>query len=105
MSSRNRIAFGTVILLLSLGVARIGCAGGAEQEVCNLGADYALGLEDYPAAIRLHAEVVRKRPDYALAYYHPGFAQGMMGNRTAELSDYQHAAASIMVRHPAGLGL
>jgi Flp pilus assembly protein TadD len=42
---------------------------------------------------RLHAEVVRKHPDNALAHYHLGFAQGMTGNRTAEVREYQRAAA------------
>jgi Flp pilus assembly protein TadD len=36
---------------------------------------------------------VRKHPDNALAHYHLGFAEGMVGNRTAELSEYQRAAA------------
>jgi tetratricopeptide (TPR) repeat protein len=93
MSIRNRIAFAAAVLLLSLGIARIACAGGGEQQVCDVGADYALGLENYPEAIRLHADVVRKHPDNALAHYHLGFAEGMIGNRTAELSEYQRAAA------------
>jgi tetratricopeptide (TPR) repeat protein len=93
MSTWSRIAFGAAILLLSLGVACVASAGGGDQQVCDVGADYALGLEDYPEATRLHAEVVRKHPDNALAHYHLGFAQGMIGNRTAELSEYQRAAA------------
>ncbi len=93
MRTRNRIAFGAVILLLSLGIACNASAGGGEQQICDVGADYALGLEDYSEAIRLHAEVVRKYPDNALAHYHLGFAEGMMGNRTAELKEYQRAAA------------
>ncbi|MEA2649240.1 MAG: protein O-mannosyl-transferase [Candidatus Binataceae bacterium] len=93
MSTRKRIAFAAAVLMLSLGIARIACAGGADQQVCDVGADYALGVEDYPKAIRLHAEVARKHPDNALAHYHLGFAEGMVGNRTAELSEYQRAAA------------
>jgi Flp pilus assembly protein TadD len=38
-------------------------------------------------------KVVRKHPDNALAHYHLGFAQGMTGNRTAEVREYQRAAA------------
>jgi hypothetical protein len=72
------------ILLLSLSIACTATAGGGEQQVCDVGADYALGVEDYPQAISLHGEVVRKHPDNALAHYHLGFAEGMMGNRTAE---------------------
>jgi Flp pilus assembly protein TadD len=93
MCSRNRIAFGTAILLFSLGIARIASAAGGEQQVCDVRADYALGIEDYPEAIRLHAEVVHEHPDNALAHYHLGFAQGMMGNKTAEVTEYQRAAA------------
>jgi len=89
----NRIAFVAAILLLSLGIARIACAGGGEQQVCDIRADYALGVEEYTEAIRLHAEVVRKHPNNALAHYHLGFAEGMTGNRTAEVSEYQRAAA------------
>jgi len=92
MSPRKRIAFAAAVLLLSLGIARIACAGGGDQQVCDVGADYALGVEDYPKAIRLHADVVRKHPDNALAHYHLGFTQGMIGKRTAERSEYQRAA-------------
>jgi Flp pilus assembly protein TadD len=79
--------------LLSL---RIGCnavARGADQQVCDVGADYSLGVEDYTKAIRLHREVVRRFPENALAHYHLGFALGMMGDRSAEFSEYRRAAA------------
>ena len=92
MSSRNGISFGTAIVLLSLGIACFTAAGGGERQICDVGADYALGGEDYPAAIRLHTAVVREHPDNALAHYHLGFAEGMMGDRTAEVSEYQRAA-------------
>jgi len=68
-------------------------AAGGEQQVCDVRADYALGVEDYTEAIRLHAEVLRKHPENALAHYHLGFAEGIMGNRTAEVREYQRAAA------------
>ena len=92
MNTRNRILFAAAIWLLSLGIARIASAGGGEQQVCNVHADYALGVEDYPQAIRLHAEVVRKHPDDALAHYHLGFAEGMIGDTRAEAIEYQRAA-------------
>jgi Flp pilus assembly protein TadD len=92
MNIRNRIAFAAAILLLSLGIACIASARGGDQQVCDARADYALGVEDYPEAIRLHAEVVREHPDDALAHYHLGFAEGMMGNRTAEVREYEQAA-------------
>jgi Flp pilus assembly protein TadD len=92
-STLNRIALASAILLVLLGIACNASADGSEQQVCDVGADYALGIENYPEAIRLHAEVVRKRPDDALAHYHLGFAEGMMGNRTEEVKEYQRAAA------------
>jgi tetratricopeptide (TPR) repeat protein len=79
--------------MLSLGIARIASAAGGVQQVCDVRADYALGVEDYSEAIRLHGEVIRKHPDDALAHYHLGFAEGMMGNKKAEVSEYQRAAA------------
>ena len=68
-------------------------AAGSEQQVCDARADYAMAIEDYPETIRLHAEVVHEHPNNALAHYHLGFAQGMMGNKTAEVTEYQRAAA------------
>jgi tetratricopeptide (TPR) repeat protein len=87
------VPFAAAILLLSGGIVCNAGAGGGEQQVCDVGADYFLGVEDYPEAIRLHREVVRKFPDNALAHYHLGFAQGMMGDREAEISEHQRAAA------------
>ena len=91
---KHKIWFSAAVLLLSLslGIACNATAGGGEQQVCDIRADHALGVENYPEAIRLHTEVVREHPDDALAHYHLGFAQGMMGNRAAEVSEYQRAA-------------
>jgi tetratricopeptide (TPR) repeat protein len=68
-------------------------AGGTEEQVCDVSADYALSMEDYSETIRLHAEIVHRHPDNALAHYHLGFAEGMLGNTKAELREYQRAAA------------
>ena len=96
MSHNQNIRFALVlvaaILLLS---QRIGCnaiAGGADETVCDVGADDSLGVEDYTKAILLHREIVRRFPENALAHYHLGFALGMMGERTAEFSEYRRAA-------------
>lgn len=90
---KHEIWFCAATLLLLLSIACIASAREGELQVCDVRADYALGVEDYSEAIRLHAEVVRERPDDALAHYHLGFAQGMMGNQTAEVTEYQRAAA------------
>jgi len=58
---------------------------------CNVSADYALGIEDYPEAIRLHESVLRHDPSDALAHYHLGFAYGMSGDAVAELREYVRA--------------
>ena len=85
MSTWNRITFGAVILLLSLGIASSASTGEGDEQVCDVHADYALGVEDYSEAIRLHVEVLRKHPDNALAHYHLGFAEGMMATERRNL--------------------
>jgi Flp pilus assembly protein TadD len=87
------VVIATAFLLLSLWIPKQAIAGGSEQQVCNVGADYSLGMEDYSEAIRRHVEVVRKHPDSALAHYHLGFALGMVGDRMAEVNEYQRAEA------------
>ena len=79
------------ILLMSAGVTFKAIAGSRAAQVCDVDADYALGLEDYRLAIRRHTDVLRLDPDNALAHYHLGFAQGMEGNRAAEINEYQRA--------------
>ena len=81
------------ILLLSLTSGHNAFAGLAQEQVCDVRADYSLGVDDYPEAIRLHVEVVRRQPANALAHYHLGFAQGMAGNRAAEIKQYQQAVS------------
>jgi tetratricopeptide (TPR) repeat protein len=61
--------------------------------ICDTSADLVLAAEEYPEAIRLHLEVLKRNPNSALAHYHLGFAQGMMGNRRAEVGEYQRAEA------------
>jgi len=51
-----------------------------------------LVVEHYPEAIRLHREFLRKFPTNALGHYHLGFAEGMTGDTSAELVEYQRAA-------------
>ena len=65
----------------------------AEGQICDATADYFLAAENYSQAIRLHREVLRKHPENALAHYHLGFAEGMVGDRTQELDEYRRAAA------------
>jgi hypothetical protein len=79
------------LLPLSFWIGNNLLAGVAIEQVCNVGADYSLGGEDYSKAIRLHVEVVCKRPKNALAHYHPGSPKRIVGDRTAEVREYQRA--------------
>jgi Flp pilus assembly protein TadD len=91
LRSFSPVLIAATIMLLSLWIPGYGIAGGAREQVCDVGADYSLGVEDYSEAIRLHREIVRKHPRNALAHYHLGFAQGMVGDTTAEVSEYKQA--------------
>lgn len=84
---------GAAVLLLALHQVCNAIAGGAEEQVCNIDADYALGVEDYAEAVRLHLQVVSNHPENALAHYHLGFAESMVGDKTAEIREYQRAEA------------
>jgi len=63
-----------------------------DAQICDLDADFALGREDYPAAIILHRKLLQTQPDNALAHYHLGFAYGMTGRTSEELTEYLTAA-------------
>ena len=93
MRSIALVTIAASILLLSLWTPPHAITGGAEQQVCDVGADYSLGAEDYSEAIRRHVEIVRKYPENSLAHYHLGFALGMVGDRIAEVREYERAEA------------
>jgi tetratricopeptide (TPR) repeat protein len=63
-------------------------ASASKDEICDINADYALGREDYPAAILMHRNVLRAHSSNALAHYHLGFAYGMIGKTKDEVSEY-----------------
>lgn len=65
----------------------------SNEQVCDPLADYFLGMEDYPEAIRRHRVVIENEPDNALAHYHLGFAYGVVGEHRQELAEYQRAIA------------
>jgi tetratricopeptide (TPR) repeat protein len=66
-------------------------ASSNQAQICDPLADYFLGMEDYPEAIKRHLAVVKAHPSNALAYYHLGFAYGLMGEHKRELADYEKA--------------
>jgi Flp pilus assembly protein TadD len=63
----------------------------ASEQICDPLADYFLGMEDYPEAIRRHKLVIKEHPDNALAHYHLGFCYGLLGQHGLELTEYQNA--------------
>jgi tetratricopeptide (TPR) repeat protein len=64
----------------------------AKEQICDAKADFALGREDYPSAIALHRRLLQAQPDNALAHYHLGFAYGMTGRASEELTEYLTAS-------------
>jgi tetratricopeptide (TPR) repeat protein len=81
------------IALFSLSIRAYAIAGANTAQICDVSADYSLGIEDYPSAVRLHLEVVRQHPENALAHYHLGYAYGMLGNGFSELKEFRQAEA------------
>src|SRR6266446_3972251 len=87
-----RLRVGAITLaLLFLGAAS-SWATAPDDEVCDVNADFALGLENYPTAIELHRNFLHAHNDNALAHYHLGFAYGMTGRTTEEINEYLAAA-------------
>jgi hypothetical protein len=82
-----------IVLVWTAPVATAFARQHSAAAICDTSADFFLEAEDYPEAIRLHLQVLRRNPNSALAHYHLGFAQGMMGNRAAEVMEYQCAEA------------
>src|SRR5229473_4764177 len=87
-----RLRVAAITLALFLPCVTSSWAASSQEEICDANADFALGLEDYPAAIALHQKVLRAHNDNALAHYHLGFAYGMTGRTTEEISEYLEAA-------------
>jgi len=82
-----------IALVLQLPVSARASANGnaSDEQVCDPLADYFLGMEDYPEAIKRHRVVIEDDPGNALAHYHLGFAYGVVGEHRQELAEYQKA--------------
>src|SRR6266478_5846854 len=87
-----RVLFAAIALSLLLPCVTTSWAAVSKEEICDVDADFALGLEDYSGAIVLHREVLRVHNDNALAHYHLGFAYGMTERKTYEINEYLAAA-------------
>ena len=82
-----------IALVLQLPVSARASAhsNASDEQVCDPLADYFLGMEDYPEAIKRHRVVIEDDPGNALAHYHLGFAYGVIGEHRQELAEYQKA--------------
>jgi protein O-mannosyl-transferase len=76
------------VILLAFSVVIRNAVAAANDQICDVAADFALGQEDYPKAIVLHRRFLRFDPNNALAHYHLGFAYGMVGRTDQEISEY-----------------
>lgn len=65
----------------------------SSSDVCDLDADYLLGIEQYPEAISAHVQYLQAHPNDALAHYHLGFAYAMIGRFPDEMAEYKRASA------------
>jgi tetratricopeptide (TPR) repeat protein len=87
----RRIVFAVAALLMVFSAVTSSAAMTAKERVCDVAADIALGLGDYPTAITLHRRFLQSEGNNALAHYHLGFAYGMVGRTTEEISEYSAA--------------
>jgi Flp pilus assembly protein TadD len=92
LGAGSRLILAAITLALFLPSFASRSAAASKEDVCNADADFALGIADYTAAIALHRNLIRKHADDALAHYHLGFAYGMSGRKTDEISEYLAAA-------------
>jgi tetratricopeptide (TPR) repeat protein len=87
----RRIIFAVAALLMVFSALTSSAAVTADDLVCDVAADVALGLGDYPIAIALHRRLLQSEGNNALAHYHLGFAYGMAGSTNEEISEYRVA--------------
>jgi tetratricopeptide (TPR) repeat protein len=89
-NTRSALAQVSAALLVAVSFMGFGSAASDEQ-ICDIRADHLLGREDYPAAIALYRNFLRSHKDSAVARYHLGFAYGMNGRLSDEISEYLQA--------------
>jgi tetratricopeptide (TPR) repeat protein len=85
------VALIALVLQLPVGARASAKSSASDEQVCDPLADYFLGMEDYPEAIKRHRAVIDDTPGNALAHYHLGFAYGVVGEHRQELAEYQKA--------------
>jgi len=87
----RRLIFAVAALLMVSSALTSNAAVTTDEHVCNVAADVALGLGDYPTAIELHQRLLQSEGNDAIAHYHLGFTYGMAGHTTEEIDEYRAA--------------
>ena len=87
----RRIIFAVAALLMVFSAVTFSAAVTADDRVCDVAAEVALRLGDYPTAITLHRRLLESEGNNALAHYHLGFAYGMVGRTSEEIGEYRAA--------------
>ena len=88
---RNVGILAAALFVFSFAMAFGSPARKADRLVCDVAADNALAVQDYPTAMDLHRKLLRSAKNNALAHYHLGFAYGMVGDVSEEISEYRTA--------------
>jgi tetratricopeptide (TPR) repeat protein len=86
LSARTCVA--TIAVFIVVSSLTSGRAIAADDQLCDVTADFALGREDYPTAITLYRRLLKSQPNDAVAHYHLSFAYGMQGRDQEELTEY-----------------
>lgn len=87
----KRLILAVVALLMLFSALTSNAAVAANASACDVAADVALEVGDYPTAIKLHQRLLRSEANNALAHYHLGFAYGMAGLTAEEIGEYRIA--------------
>ena len=104
----KRIVYAVAALVMVFSAVTASATVMAEERVCDVAADVALELGDYPTAIALHRRLLHSEGNNALAHYHLGFAYGMLGSRKSPLSEIRtetHVTTEIYVSKIADHGV
>ena len=91
--NRKMIIVALFSLLLSTGcsIGRPGKSPSTIQTICDKEADFHLENGNWDKAIELHEEIIREKPNFALAHYHLGYAYGFKEEHDREIEEYEKA--------------
>jgi len=89
----NYITFAVLLLSFVIGCTKGYWLKSQTDPICEKEADEAIQMGDYEQGIRLHLALLEKEPGNAMAFYHLGYAYGMIGDHDKEVQYYEKAIA------------